>query len=161
MLFLSQKKQKMNITIKEKLFQKALQFVENQIFASKQGIEQSQQAANDETKSSAGDKYETTRAMMQIEIENYTKRLAEAQKSVQVLQKIHFQDTYSLVTMGSLVVSNQGKFFMAIGVGKVQIDQEDFFIISQHSPVGQQFYHKKVGDEFVLNGRKFVILEIV
>jgi len=151
----------MNLTIKENLFQKALQFVENQLFASKQGIEQSQQAANEESKSSAGDKYETTRAMMQIEIENYTKRLVEAQKSVQILQKIQFQENYSLVTMGSLVVSNQGKFFMAIGVGKVQIDQEDFFIISQHSPVGQQFYHKKVGDEFVLNGRKFVILEIV
>jgi transcription elongation GreA/GreB family factor len=147
--------------IKEKLFEKCSQFVENQIAVASKGIYESQQAANEEGKSSVGDKYETTRAMMQIEVENYTKRLAEGKKLESILKQINFRSEYTLVVAGTLIGSNQGYFFMAIGMGKVRIDNEDYFIISQHSPIGEKFYHKKVGDEFLLNGKKFVITELL
>ena len=61
----------MNQQDKDELYKKCVQIIENQILLAQQGIENAQQAANEETKSSAGDKYETTRAMMQIEIENF------------------------------------------------------------------------------------------
>ncbi|TAD95453.1 MAG: 3-oxoacyl-ACP synthase [Bacteroidetes bacterium] len=146
--------------IKENLYEKCMQFVENQIIASKKGIADSQKAANEETKSSAGDKYETTRSMMQIEIENYTKRLAESQKLQQILKQINFQNSYQMVVLGTLVVSNQGKFFMAIGIGKIDLEKESYFVISQNSPIGEKFHHKKVGESFEFHGKNFVVLEI-
>ncbi len=147
--------------IKEMLFEKCLQIVENQILATQKEITDAQEVANSETKSSAGDKYETTRAMMQIEIANCTKRLAEQQKLHNILKQINFQQTYLVVTMGTLVLSNQGKFFISAGIGKIEMKQEIYFAISQHSPLGEKFYQKKVGDEFILNERKYIILELL
>lgn len=146
---------------KQIIFEKCLQMVENQVFASQKEIAAAQEVANSETKSSAGDKYETTRAMMQIEIANCTKRLAEQENLQSILKKISFQDHYSVVTIGTLVLSNQGKFFISAGIGKIEIGAETYFAISQHSPLGEKLYQKKVGDEFTLNGRKYVILELL
>lgn len=147
--------------IKSILFDKCLQIVENQIVGTQKEIAEAQEVANGETKSSAGDKYETTRSMMQIEIANCTKRLVEQQKLQQILKQISFQDSYSVVGLGTLVLSNQGNFFISAGIGKVEIGTEIFFAISPHSPLGEKFYQKKVGDEFVLNGRKYIVLELV
>jgi transcription elongation GreA/GreB family factor len=153
----------MQIT-KQILYEKCLQIVENKIAISQKSIEEAQQAANAETKSSAGDKYETTRAMMQIEIENCSKQLAESQKLHNTLQQIVFQNQYQNVVLGSLVTTTNGVFFLAIGIGKVEIELEKvkqvYFIISPNSPIGEKLHHKKVPEEFVFNGKKNVILSI-
>jgi hypothetical protein len=147
--------------LKELLQKKCLQIVENQIDTAQKGILEAQQAANEDTKSSAGDKYETTRAMMQIEIENCSKRLAESQKLQNILNQIIFQQAYEVAIIGSLVMTNQGNFFLAIGIGKIEIEKQTFFAISPASPIGEKLYHKKVGEEFMFNGKKFVISSIL
>ncbi len=146
---------------KELLYEKCLQFVDNQIIVAKKGIDEAQQAANEDTKSSAGDKYETTRAMMQIEIENCSKRLSESQKLHNILKQITFQQHYQAVVSGSLVITNQGNYFLAIGIGKIEVENQAFFVISPASPVGEKLNHKKVKDEFLWNGKQFIILEIL
>ena len=87
--------------LKDLLYQKCFELVENQILSSQKRIEEAQNAANAETKSSAGDKYETTRAMMQIEIENCSKQLAESQKLHNTLKQIVFQSNYQNVVLRS------------------------------------------------------------
>ena len=151
--------------LKDLLYQKCFELVENQILSSQKRIEEAQNAANAETKSSAGDKYETTRAMMQIEIENCSKQLAESQKLHNTLKQIVFQSNYQNVVLGSVIETNQGLFFMAIGIGKMEITLESvtkiFFVISPSSPIGEKLHHKKIADEFIFNGKKFVILDII
>ena len=63
-------------------------YVHERIAATQEAIYTAQLSANEETKSSAGDKYETGRAMAQLEIEKNTAQLAEALKLKQMLKQI-------------------------------------------------------------------------
>lgn len=82
-------------------------------------IEHAQLAANEETKSSAGDKYETGRAMMQLEIEKQSVQLAEAMKLKHVLSQINPEKTTETIQSGSLVFTDQGNFYISISAGKL------------------------------------------
>jgi hypothetical protein len=126
-----------------------------------QGIENAQQAANEETKSSAGDKYETTRAMMQIEIENCSKRLAESQKLYNTLQNISFLKNYTSSISGSLLITTQGNYFLAVGIGKIEVQGNNYFVISPMSPIGALLQNKKVGEQVSFQNKKIEILQIV
>jgi hypothetical protein len=151
----------MNQQDKEALYQKCVQMIENQIFLAQQGIENAQQAANEETKSSAGDKYETTRAMMQIEIENCSKRLAESQKLYNTLQNISFLKNYTSSISGSLLITTQGNYFLAVGIGKIEVQGNNYFVISPMSPIGALLQNKKVGEQVSFQNKKIEILQIV
>jgi hypothetical protein len=76
------------ISIKQQLYAKCLVFVEQRIATAQEAIASAQRSANEETKSSAGDKYETGRAMAQLEIEKSTLQLAESFKLKQFLEKM-------------------------------------------------------------------------
>lgn len=147
----------MSNSLKKILLDKCLQLVETQIASAQKSIDEAQIAANEETKSSAGDKYETTRAMMQIEIENNTKRMSESQKLQQTLSKINLHEVYEQVGLGSLVLTNQGKFFIAVGLGKIDVEGQSFFVISPNSPIGEKLHHQTKGFQFLLNGKSFMI----
>ena len=66
--------------IKEELFKHCLNYVEECINTAQLAIEDARSSANDDTKSSAGDKFETGREMMQQEIDRNRKQLEEAKK---------------------------------------------------------------------------------
>ena len=57
------------LAVKQELYQLLLSRLDQDITALEQDVRDLQLSANEETKSSAGDKYETGRAMIQIEIE--------------------------------------------------------------------------------------------
>ena len=67
------------IFIKQELFGQCQNFVNSKLDTIRQTINELQQALNSETKSSAGDKHETGRAMIQLEREKMGRQLAEVQ----------------------------------------------------------------------------------
>jgi hypothetical protein len=147
----------MNQNIKEKLLDFCLKNIAEKLQWAQQRIAESQQSANEETKSSAGDKYETGRAMMQIEIEKYMRQMAEYQKQMQALQAIQLQAEYTIALAGSLVQTSRGNYFLSVGLGKISVEGQDFWAISPTSPIGELMYKKTVGHQFSFNGTKFAI----
>jgi hypothetical protein len=105
--------------IKEALIKKCLELLNDKKAILEKNIELAQEASRDDTKSSAGDKYETTRAMMQIEIDTNKKRLLETQSLENILLGIDIK-TPSKIGLGSLVKTNQGTFFISIGLGQIK-----------------------------------------
>ncbi|TAE74945.1 MAG: 3-oxoacyl-ACP synthase [Bacteroidetes bacterium] len=150
-----------NIKMKQKLHQKCIELIENNIQNLQESINSAQQTANEDTKSSAGDKYETTRAMMQIEIESNMKRMAEAQKTKKILTEIIFLKQYTEVILGSLVITDKGKFFVSIGIGQMMFEDEKYFVISPDSPIGSLLMHKKINEKIIFNTKEFLIVEIL
>ena len=120
-------------------------------------ISEAQSGANSETKSSAGDKHETGRAMAQLETENNSLHLAEAKKLKAVLNLIVPDQTLVVGSLGAVVKTDKGNFFIAISAGKATIEGEDYFVVSAATPVGQSFLGKKVGEVGTVNGRVFTI----
>ena len=120
-----------------------------------------EESRNNESKSSVGDKYETGRAMLHLEEEKNKAQLAEALLTKSVLESMNVSKVYNKVEIGSLVLTNNGKYFIAIGIGKILIDKELIYGISLDSPIGQLLQNKKVGDSFNFNGRVIIIEFII
>ncbi|MCR6639975.1 MAG: GreA/GreB family elongation factor [Sporocytophaga sp.] len=148
------------MSVKIKLYELCVAFVEQRIASSQKAIEHAQLAANEETKSSAGDKYETGRAMMQLEIEKQSVQLAEAMKLKHVLSQINPEKTTETIQSGSLVFTDQGNFYISISAGKLDLEGMTYFAVSPVSPIGALLIGKKSGDTILLNGKTFTIRKI-
>jgi transcription elongation GreA/GreB family factor len=116
-------------------------------------------ASNNDTKSSMGDKYETSREMLQQEINNLQIQLNEHLKSQQILKNIQ-PNPHKTVTLGSLVETEKGMFFIAISLGELSFNQEKVFVISTESPLAKAMNGKKTGESFVVNNLQQTIKNI-
>lgn len=147
-------------SLKQQLHSRCLTYVDERIKAAQEAIHIAQQSANEETKSSAGDKYETGRAMAQLEIEKNGVQLAEALRLKQTLEQILPDLETKTVHVGSLVTTNQGNYYIAISAGQFIINEEVYFVISQASPIGQKLMGLHVEQCFSFNKREFSVLQI-
>ena len=146
--------------IKTQLHQKCCQIVKNQTKAIQDALTEVQDAANNETKSSAGDKHETGRAMAQLETEKLTKQLFEALKLEEILKQINPKSKHLLIGQGSLILTSNGNFYISVSLGKIEIDNVTYFIISSASPIGQLLLTKKEQDSFSFNDNTYDILSV-
>ena len=117
-------------------------------------------ASNNDTKSSMGDKYETSREMLQQEINNLQIQLNEHLKSQKILKNIN-PNPHKVVSLGSWVETDKGKFFIAISLGEILFNREKIFVLSAESPLAKAMNGKKVGDVFLINNSPQTITNIL
>jgi transcription elongation GreA/GreB family factor len=146
------------IKLKRKLFEACLLFVNNRLATVTHVIESSKKALQSETKSSAGDKHETGRAMIQLEMEKAGQQLAEINLMKAVLDKIDGDKSAKVACLGSLIKTSKANYFLAISAGKITVDNKTYFAVSTNSPIGKQLLGKKVGEIIPFN--KAEILEV-
>jgi len=149
------------MTVKQKLYDHCCEFVENRLKSIMNLISEIQESLLSETKSSAGDKHETGRAMLQLEREKAGQQLAEIQKVEGTLTKTDINKKGDIVRLGSLVYTTQANYFISISAGKLTIDNIDFFAISPDAPIGLLLVSKRVGDEVIFRNQKFKIKNIL
>lgn len=132
----------------------ALQRTKERITMIESALETARDSSNDDTKSSAGDKYETSREMIQQDINRYQKQLVEAKKDLQQLISIESKigdDTPNFIRLGSLIQTSTGLYLLAISIGALKVRDTNIFVISPASPIGQLLIGKKIGDSFIFN----------
>lgn len=117
-------------------------------------------ALREETKSSAGDKYETSRSMINLEKEKVEENLLELIKKRVTINHVDPTKPTKKVQLGSLLKTKNGIFFISTSLGKVTIDGQDIFVISPISPIAQVMLDLTIGDSFEFNGKKTPILEL-
>ncbi|TDQ07067.1 3-oxoacyl-ACP synthase [Pedobacter metabolipauper] len=147
--------------IKETLYQLCLSFIEQRIQTAQTALDQAREASNDDTKSSAGDKYETSREMMQQDIDRNKRLLIDAQENLRLLKAVGTSDDNDTVTHGSLAYTNQGTFYISVSAGQLNVDGKSIFAISPSSPIGKLLLDKKKGTAFNFNGKDYKIESIV
>ena len=123
-------------------------------------INSAKESRNSDTKSSAGDKFETGREMIQIEINKLELQLSNTVKLKTDLEKINIENTYNSAEFGSIVITDSGNYFISIGIGKIEINNEFYYAISLVSPIGKALCKKKEKDNFIFNNNKIEILNI-
>ena len=143
------------------VYHKILDELDRKIEVINKAIAIAKDSRNNDTKSSAGDKYETGREMMQIEIEKNEVLLNQTAKQRKELARIDILEKFNKVAFGSLVETDKGTYFISIGIGKVQINDQICYAISLASPIGGLLRNKAVGDEIQFQGRTFSIKGIV
>ena len=143
-----------------KLLKRCFDYVEERIRSAENAITSAKEASQDDTKSSAGDKYETTREMMQQEVSRNEAQLYEAGKLKHVLSQISANITSEVVQNGSLVITNYGNFFIAISAGQIEADGLSYYAVSAASPIGKKLAGLKKGDQFAFTNKEYEILEV-
>jgi transcription elongation GreA/GreB family factor len=147
--------------IKEKLYIHLQQLIKGKIEELKKAIASAKESRDNDTKSSVGDKHETSRALIQTEIDKLEIQLDKTLHSEKELSTLHPEKKQGTVEKGSLVFTRQETYFISIGIGKVELGTDPYYCISLASPVGKLLQGKKTGDEIELNGRKIEIKEII
>ncbi|WP_310993407.1 3-oxoacyl-ACP synthase [Aequorivita marina] len=141
-----------------------LQHCENRVDARYKQIKQTiagiEESLFEESKSSAGDKHETGRAMLQIDRENAGRQLHEIEKLAQLLSKVNVKSTSGYAHLGSLVYTDKFTYFMSISIGAVSVENTNYLCVALNSPVGLLISGKRSGDEFTLNGASYKIIDV-
>lgn len=146
--------------IKQELHSLCLASIEQSITEIEAAIAERREAMRNETKSSMGDKYETTREMLQQDINMSMERLSKVKQDHATLQRVDAASSQVIVNEGSLVLTNNGNFYLSVSAGKFKVDGQLYYAISITSPIGQQLKGKQQGEVFSLNSRSYKILEI-
>lgn len=120
-----------------------------------------EESRNNETKSSVGDKYETGRAMMHLEKQKNEIQFNKALTLKKELNQIDIKQDHKRAGVGSLVITNQGIYFISIGVGKVEVEGEVFYCISIAAPVGKLLHDRSIGESFRFQDRLYCIENII
>ncbi|MDQ1097111.1 MULTISPECIES: hypothetical protein [Chryseobacterium] len=116
-------------------------------------------ASNNDTKSSMGDKYETSREMLQQEINNLQKQLNEVLNQQLVFRRIGTEPC-SQGQNGALVKTNKGLFYISVSAGDLMVNGKKVTAVSQESPLAKMMFGRKMGDTFEVNTIEQTIQEI-
>lgn len=146
--------------MKEEIINISTELLKSKIDRLKTELTLLDKSQNSETKSSMGDKYETSREMMQRERDQLSQNLSIFLKMQDQFLKINFNTNNQSVTIGNLVTTNYGQFLISIALGEIKFKQENIYVISLASPIGKILLGKKINEKFVFAGRNYQILTI-
>lgn len=149
------------MNIKEQLYKQCCDFVESRLTNINNVISEIHVSLQSETKSSAGDKHETGRAMLQLEREKAGNQLAEIQNIKEILSKVDTNKVFQIVGLGSVVFTTQSNYFISISAGQINANQSSFYAISPSTPIGQILLTKKAGDVIVFRDQEFKIIKVI
>jgi hypothetical protein len=148
--------------LKKEVIKKIDLLLDEKIFTLVSTIKLTQEASNNNTKSTAGDKHDTERAMAQLEIEKLQKQL-----NITLLEKENFKKSILYVNKsgnimpGSLVKLNNTLIFIACALGKISVNVNDVFVISIEAPIAKVLIGKHLNDSVELNNKSSTISAIV
>ncbi|MGZ5219424.1 MAG: hypothetical protein ACXWC7_05075 [Chitinophagaceae bacterium] len=145
------------MTLKEKIYESYLRLVEDKIQLFQNNLYELRESSSNETKSTAGDKYETALAMLHIEQENISQQLQEALKQKVLLGKIDPKVSTSKIINGSLIKTNKGHFFLSLALGKITVENTTVIALSPYSPLGQKLARLKEKDTTEMNGTRYTV----
>jgi hypothetical protein len=146
--------------LKISLYRQCMEYATQRIDTARMALTYAQESANAEEKSSAGDKYETGRAMAHLEREKALEQLNEATKLKSALEKVSMNNISDRVSLGSIVFTDTSNFYLSISAGKLISHGVEFLTLTPASPLGILLMGRQKGDQFNFNKQTLIIREI-
>jgi hypothetical protein len=147
--------------VKVKLIELIKEDLKKKIQEMQRDFQLARESRNSDTKSSAGDKFETGREMMQKEMDKCSMMIDLYQNQWNTLDQIKLKNRSKFVDQGSLILTDKGNYLLSIGLGKIELEQQSYFIISIDSPIGSLLKGKSIGDIIVFRDNNIKITNIV
>lgn len=148
------------MTLKSRVHEACIKHVGDRIRTLEAALQDLKTQLESDSKSSAGDKHETSRAMVHLEQEQLGKQVYETTLQLSALNSIPQHLESGIIQIGNLIESNEGYYYLGVGLGKLKMDEMEVIAISPHSPLGRLFYGKKPTDELLFQGRTIRISSI-
>ncbi|TDS66160.1 hypothetical protein [Myroides indicus] len=144
-------------TLKQKLKMMCLQRLNDKIDAFQSIVEELSLGAQNDAKSSAGDKHETALSMMHLEQENLSKKIQECFDLKDVVSKIDENKQSEKVEFGSVVKVNTVHLFFSAALPKIVVEEISVLPISVDAPIAKELLGRRLKDTFVFNNCEFTI----
>lgn len=145
------------VQLKPLVYAACKKVIEERLLSAQAAMNEAQASANQEEKSSAGDKYETGRAMAQLERDKAAVQVAEALKMKETFNRIDPGKKSAAIELGSLTQTDKGYFYVGVAVGKLMVREIECLAISPASPIGKLMMGKRPGHSVTFNKQTFVI----
>jgi hypothetical protein len=148
----------MSVNLKQQLIEVCENYVEARISRALAGIKDLDEALKMESKSSAGDKYETGRAMIHLEVDKLLLQLEQYKGLKKTLALAGHNRNSGIIGFGSVVKTSAANYFLSIPAGEILLENEKFYAIGINSPIAQALLGKKEKENFIFNGNTNKIL---
>lgn len=149
------------MNFKQKIGTCYLEMMISKISLLEKAIADLRESSSNETKSSAGDKYETTREMIKQEEHKISHQLNETKEQKALFELIDFNSSSNKINKGSLVKTNKGYFLLSLALGKMIVDGITVIAISLQSPLGKLLIGLQAKNSVVVNGMQYKVEEIL
>ena len=146
-------------TNKEALIDTAISVLNEKLLNIQTELNGLDRSLKNETKSSAGDKFETSREMIQQEREKLYNLQLNTKHMLDLLSSTMGKNP-TVVESGALVETDKACLHISIPLGKISLGELTVFFISPSSPLAQAMLNKKVSDAVVFNGVEYKIISI-
>ena len=113
-----------------------------------------------DSKSTAGDKHETGRAMAQLEREKIGGFIQQHEQLMNLALRLDPSLDTPAIRLGSLIKTSNGWYYISVGIGKIMADETPVFCLSPAAPLVAGLLGKKAGDHLIWQG-KSIAIEIV
>jgi transcription elongation GreA/GreB family factor len=125
-------------------------------------MNETQSSANSDTKSSAGDKHDTSRAMAHLENERLGRKLKVLENQMETIYSINPESSNSKISLGSIIECEDFTFFISTGLGKLMLKANlMFYAIAIDSPIAINLKSKKIGEIISIGNKTQKIIKIV
>jgi len=154
------KTEEQKLAWKQKLKDACVKMLHERMAHIEQAMLEARESANSEEKSSAGDKYETSRAMGHLAQEMQSKQLEDARQELDLINRLNTTVIYTSISTGAAVICNNFIFYISLGLGQTEVEQHKVTLLSPKAPIATLLHHKKKGDSVILNEKTIEIIDV-
>ena len=151
----------METDFKQMVHKYCLQIVADKLKAMEEKLRDLSASAANETKSSAGDKYETARAMLHIEQDQVRGQKAELLAQQAVLNSIEPNLKTERIVLGSLVQIGESYYYLSLALGRLKVEGKTVYALSLQAPLGGQLKGLTTGESVTVAGKVRRVDEVV
>lgn len=106
------------------------------------------------------DRYDSFRTKLTRSKEQLQMQQLQAMNACKALYQIP-KEAKQQVEHGAVVITDKQRFFIAVGLGKLDMDGESYYVISALAPIYAAMKGKKEGETFTFNTIKHTIKTIL
>ncbi|WP_295180680.1 transcription elongation factor [uncultured Christiangramia sp.] len=148
-------------TLKQELLEKCEHFIQQKTAALQYAMQGLKQDLENESKSSAGDKFETGREMINIEWNKISNQLQQYEQMRSVLKQINVQVDSGIAKAGSIIFTENANYFISIPAGEIIVQDTRFYAIGSKAPVAIAMLGKTENDSYTFNQQNVLIKKII
>lgn len=150
----------MDLSLRKELIKACEEYLDSRVLMIRNAMDSLKDDLDNESKSSAGDKYETGREMINIEWNKLSIQLNEYDRLRQILKRIEEHRPNGNVMLGSIVKTDVANYFISIPAGEIKSEKDNFYAIGIKSPIAQILLGKTANEKMEFNGKDFIIESI-
>jgi len=147
-----------NLKLKQRLIELCIEEQDKIVQHAKARMDEAQQSANEYGQPQ--DRFDSYRTQMLSKRDMFAKQYCKAVDERNVLERIDLVEESKEVAFGAVIVTENQNLFISISLGKIRIDNTDYFAISPMVPLFKAMEGLKKGDTFEFNGNKRTITDL-